>query len=102
MEPGPIRSAFTLGSGLIRRHVAANGDRASHPVAEQAEAERLFLVRDGDADPARNRLGILSNDLLRANSQELLEQLSAPSLIAEPTAMSIGGAEQTHAMGVVR
>ncbi|WP_152981244.1 XVIPCD domain-containing protein [Stenotrophomonas koreensis] len=76
--------------------------RASHPIAEQAEAERLFLVRDGDPDPARNRLGILSNDLLRANSHQLLEQLSAPSPIAESTVVGIGEAEQTHAMGAVR
>lgn len=76
--------------------------RASHPVSEGGMAERLFLVRDSDPDPVKNRLGILSNDLFRASSQGLLEQLSLPSSPTEAATVTNTAEVQIHATGAVR
>jgi hypothetical protein len=85
----------SLGLLLVARNAGWNAVtevRASHPVSERGAAERLFLMRDEDADPVKNRLGMLSMDLLRSDRQELLQQLSAP--INTPTATTITGDAQ--------
>lgn len=94
----------SLGLLLLARNegwTAVTEVRASHPVSGGAMAERLFLVRDSDPDPVKNRLGMLSNDLLRASSQGLLEQLSALSRTVEATTLNIHTPVPAHVSGVV-